>query len=91
MNTYDARQQLLEGLEQYIAGIETAEGLPRMAGTSAATMTKCPLTAVAPCKRSSRSAFLATMPLPAWRFMSVSAIRDPSGLLEDRGSLRRTR
>jgi hypothetical protein len=31
MNTYDARQQLLEGLEQYIAGIETAEGLPRMA------------------------------------------------------------
>jgi hypothetical protein len=31
MNTYDARQQLLEGLQLYIAGIETAEGLLRFA------------------------------------------------------------
>jgi hypothetical protein len=31
MNRYDARQQFIEGLEQYIAGIETAEGLLRLA------------------------------------------------------------
>ena len=31
MNRYDARQQFIEGLEQYIAGIETAEGLLRFA------------------------------------------------------------
>jgi hypothetical protein len=27
MNRYDARQQFIEGLEQYVAGIETAERL----------------------------------------------------------------
>jgi hypothetical protein len=31
MNRYDARQQFIEGLEQYIAGIETDEGLLRLA------------------------------------------------------------
>jgi hypothetical protein len=30
MNPYDARQQFIEGLEQYIAGIETDERLARM-------------------------------------------------------------
>ena len=31
MNRYDARQQFIEGLEQYVAGIETDEGLLRLA------------------------------------------------------------
>src|ERR1700694_1914140 len=31
MNRYDARQQFIEGLEQYIAGIETDQGLLRLA------------------------------------------------------------
>ena len=31
MNRYDARQQFIEGLEQYVAGIETAQGLLRLA------------------------------------------------------------
>jgi hypothetical protein len=31
MNRYDARQQFIEGLEQYIAGIETDDGLLRLA------------------------------------------------------------
>ena len=31
MNPYDARQQFIEALEQYLAGIETAEGLLRLA------------------------------------------------------------
>jgi hypothetical protein len=31
MNQYDARQQFIEGLEQYVAGIETDEGLLRLA------------------------------------------------------------
>ena len=31
MNPYDTRQQFIEGLEQYVAGIETAEGLLRLA------------------------------------------------------------
>ena len=36
MNPYDARQQLIEGLEQYVAGIETAEGLLRLANSVSA-------------------------------------------------------
>jgi hypothetical protein len=31
MNRYDARQQFVEGMEQYIAGIETDDGLLRLA------------------------------------------------------------
>jgi hypothetical protein len=31
VNRYDARQQFIEGLEQYIAGIETDQGLLRLA------------------------------------------------------------
>jgi hypothetical protein len=31
MNRYDARQQFIEGLEQYVAGIETDRGLLRLA------------------------------------------------------------
>jgi hypothetical protein len=31
MNRYDVRQQFIEGLEQYVAGIETDEGLLRLA------------------------------------------------------------
>jgi hypothetical protein len=31
MNRYDARQQFIEGLEQYVAGIETDPGLLRLA------------------------------------------------------------
>jgi hypothetical protein len=31
MNRYDARQQFIEGLEQYVAGIETDRGLLRHA------------------------------------------------------------
>jgi hypothetical protein len=31
MNRYDARQQFIEGLERYVAGIETDEGLLRLA------------------------------------------------------------
>ena len=31
MNQYDARHQFIEGLEQYVAGIETAERLLRLA------------------------------------------------------------
>ena len=31
MHAYDVRQQFIEGLEQYVVGIETAEGLSRLA------------------------------------------------------------
>ena len=31
MNQYDARQQFIEGLERYVSGIETDEGLVRLA------------------------------------------------------------
>ena len=31
MNPYDALQQFIEALEQYLAGIETGEGLLRLA------------------------------------------------------------
>jgi len=31
MNQYDTRQQFIEGLEQYVAGLETDEGLLRLA------------------------------------------------------------
>jgi hypothetical protein len=31
MNLYDARQQFIDGLEQYVAGIQTDEGLLRLA------------------------------------------------------------
>ena len=30
MHAYDARQQFIDGLEQYIAGIETDDGLLRL-------------------------------------------------------------
>ncbi len=31
MHQYDARQQFIDGLERYLSGIETAEGLSRLA------------------------------------------------------------
>jgi len=31
MHSYDARQQFIEGLELYVSGIETDEGLSRLA------------------------------------------------------------
>jgi hypothetical protein len=31
MHAYDARQQFIEGLERYVSGIETDEGLVRLA------------------------------------------------------------
>jgi hypothetical protein len=31
MNQYDARQQFIEGLDRYVSGIETDEGLQRLA------------------------------------------------------------
>ena len=31
MNQYDARRQLIEGLERYVSGIETDDGLQRLA------------------------------------------------------------
>ena len=31
MNRYDARQQFIEGLERYVSGIETDDGLERLA------------------------------------------------------------
>jgi len=31
MNQYDARQQFIEGLERYVSGIETDDGLTRLA------------------------------------------------------------
>ena len=36
MNQYDARQQFIEGLERYVAGIETDEGLLRLASNASA-------------------------------------------------------
>ena len=31
MNQYDARQQFIEGLDRYVSGIETDDGLQRLA------------------------------------------------------------
>ena len=31
MNTYDARQQFIEGLDRYVSGIETDDGLQKLA------------------------------------------------------------
>jgi hypothetical protein len=31
MNQYDARRQFIEGLDRYVSGIETDEGLQRLA------------------------------------------------------------
>ena len=31
MNPYDARQQFIEGLDRYVSGIETDDGLQRLA------------------------------------------------------------
>ena len=31
MNTYDARQQFIDGLERYVSGIESDQGLSRLA------------------------------------------------------------
>jgi hypothetical protein len=31
MNQYDARQQFIDGLEQYVSGIESDQGLLRLA------------------------------------------------------------
>jgi hypothetical protein len=38
MNRYDARQQFIEGLEQYIAGIESDERLARELVSVTATL-----------------------------------------------------
>ena len=43
MNPYDAWQQFIEGLEQYIAGIETAEGLLRLARNASGSHDRLPL------------------------------------------------
>jgi hypothetical protein len=37
MHQYDARQQFIDGVERYLSGIETEEGLSRLARTSAST------------------------------------------------------
>jgi hypothetical protein len=42
MNRYDARQQFIDGLEQYVAGIETDEGLLRLARNVGAYFTAAP-------------------------------------------------
>jgi hypothetical protein len=45
MNRYDARQQFIEGLERYVSGIETDEGLVRLAENVSANHDRMPFEA----------------------------------------------
>jgi hypothetical protein len=42
MNRYDARQQFIEGLDRYVSGIETDEGLERLAENVSANHDRLP-------------------------------------------------
>ncbi len=42
MHTYDARKQFIEGLDRYVAGIETDQGLERLAKNVSAYYDRLP-------------------------------------------------
>jgi len=46
MNSYDARQQFIEGLDRYVSGIETDEGLQKLAANVSAYHDRLPADAV---------------------------------------------
>ena len=43
MNRYDARQQFIDGLDRYVSGIETDEGLARLAENVSANHDRIPI------------------------------------------------
>jgi hypothetical protein len=46
MNQYDARQQFIEGLDRYVSGIETDDGLQRLASNVSAYHDRLPSEAI---------------------------------------------
>jgi hypothetical protein len=46
MNQYDARQQFLEGLDRYVSGIETEDGLQQLASNVRAYHDRLPVDAI---------------------------------------------
>lgn len=46
MNTYDPRRQFVEGLDRYVSGIETDEGLQRLASNVSACQDRLPSDAI---------------------------------------------
>jgi hypothetical protein len=46
MNQYDARQQFIEGLDRYVSGIETDDGLQKLASNVSAYHDRMPNEAI---------------------------------------------
>jgi len=46
MNQYDARQQFIEGLDRYVSGIETDDGLQKLASNVSAYHDRLPSDAI---------------------------------------------
>jgi hypothetical protein len=46
MNQYDARQQFIEGLDRYVSGIETDDGLQRLASNVSSYHDRLPTDAI---------------------------------------------
>jgi hypothetical protein len=46
MNTYDPRRQFIEGLDRYLSGIETDDGLQRLANNVSAYHDRLPTDAI---------------------------------------------